>query len=365
MLPTHPFLRTFGLVLLLVLMMHGAVAALYLARPELFYYRAWEYFFLWANRTASEDSTWQGVEYSDLGHRYLFMYQEARETHVTTDADGFRSVPSDMGPPRILVQGRSNVFGSGVSDHETLPWQLAKTANIATFNGAHGNPLATLSRPGLETVELVVDVYHERHLATQALAENSYQLNASGLVEYKPLAREALPAHSAMMKPMLRPGWWLADIVARYYRRLRTDLKEHHLFGSRPYLAIPYRSDGSPIEDIIALMQQRRSKVENLGLDYLALVIPSRIAVYRFELIDEQTLTRGQRIVSALESQDFPVVNLYPDFLADGGESLLFKYDSHWSAKGQRVAAELTAQEIRRRWPELLEPQSTSAQATQ
>ncbi len=365
MLLRHPFLRAFGLVLLAVLAMHAAVAALYLAKPEVFYYRAWEYFFLWANRTARDDSTWRGVEYSDLGHRYFFLYQETRETFVSTDADGFRSVPADMGPARILVQGRSNVFGSGVSDHETFPWQLATSSGIATFNGAHGNPLATLSKPGLENVELVVDVYHERHLASAALATRSYQLNAAGRVAYKPLAREALPAPQAMMKPLLRPGWWLADIIARQFSRLLADLKEYHLFGTRPYLAIPYRSDGSPVEAITSLMEQRRRKVEDLGLHYLALIIPSRIAVYRFELIDEQTLTRGQRIMHALESEHFPVVNLYPAFLADGGEELLFKYDSHWSAAGQAVAAKLTAREIQRRWPQLAGGESAPAQPAQ
>ncbi len=358
----HPFLRSFGTVLMIAALVQGLVIVLYLANPHWFYYRAWEYYFMWANFTAADDRHWAGIERSDLGRRYFFKYQEARETRVSTDGDGFRSVPAQLGKPRIFVQGRSNVFGSGVSDDETYPWQLAEQAGVATFNGAHGKLLSTLSRPGLEDVRLVVDVYHERNLSTRALARQQYTLSGASLAPYAPLASSNLDHWRAMMRPIVRPGWWLPDIIARQLRRLAMDFKEFHLFGSRPYLAVPYRTDNSALSDVVAIMAQRRQVIESLGLDYLALVIPSKLSVYQPELIDQQTLQRGRNIVAELQGNGFPVVNLFPAFMSEGGSELIFQYDSHWNARGQALAAELTVAEIRRRWPELIDAPSTSSE---
>lgn len=351
----HPFLRSFAAVLIAVLVLQAAVIVLYLARPELFYYRAWEYLRAWSSATTTKDSYWEGTEYSDLGHQYFFYYQEARDTVASTDADGFRSVPTHLGPPRIFIQGRSNVFGSGVSDEQTFAWQLAELGGLATFNGAHGELLSTLSRPGLENVELVIDIYHERHLAKRNLARQVYGLRGESLQPYQPLAGQDQPPHRAMLRGILRPSWWLPDILARQWRRLKKDFKEYRVHGHRPYLTLANTTDGSPLQDVIVLMERRRQVIEGLGYAYLAMIIPARQTVYAPPLAKAEAMERGTRIAARLEAGDFPLVNLFPAFRSERGRDLYFRYDTHWNPAGQRLAAELTLEEIRRRWPALLE----------
>ncbi|MEM0955680.1 MAG: hypothetical protein AAGI24_16180 [Pseudomonadota bacterium] len=362
MLPRHPFLRSFGLVLLAVLAVHVAVAAVYLAHPESFYYRAWEYFFAWANKTERMDSRWQGVETSDLGRRYMFLYQEPRSTVVTTDADGFRSVPDHLGPPRILVQGRSNVFGSGVSDHETYPWQLAELSGVATFNGAHGELLSTLSRPGLENIELVIDVVHERHLADLPTMKRLYTLRQSSLQPYTPIAANDENALTVMTRPLLRPVWWLPDIMLRQWRRLLTDLKEVRVHGRRSQLALPFNSDGSPPQATTALLAQRCKRVEALGYRYLGLVIPARHVVYGLPDKDADVMQRGREIAAQVEAAGCPMVNLFNAFTLPAAAGYYFNYDTHWSPGGQTMAAKLTVEELALRWPTLLSEGSVQTQ---
>lgn len=365
MLPAHSFLRAFGLVLLIVLMLHAAVAALYLAKPKLFYYRAWEYFFMWSNTTVEEDSTWQRVEYSDLGHMYFFRYQEARRTNVSTDEDGFRTVPDTLGAPRIFVQGKSNVFGSGVSDNQTYPWQLAEKTGIATFNGGNGSLLSSLSRTDLDQVQLIVDIVHERHLAKLPLARRILKLPKSTLQPYKPIASQNLSRIESMRRPLVMIGWWLPDIVARQWQRLLLDFEEYRLHGTRDYLVFTYTTDGSAVEDVIALMETRRRVVEALGYDYLAMIIPSRQTIYRPVTAETDAQVRGERIASMLEEGGFPLVNLFPTFVTDMGPELYFRYDTHWNSRGQALAAELTREEIGRRWPGVLAGGSAEAKPAQ
>ncbi|MEE4659277.1 MAG: hypothetical protein V2J89_02345 [Halieaceae bacterium] len=360
-LPRHPFLRGFALVVIAACLLQLATALLYLRAPQLFYYRAWEYFFMWANITRDDDSHWHRREYSDLGHRYFFKYQESRVTEASTDRDGYRSVPGAPGPSRIFVQGRSNVFGSGVSDRDTFASQLAQQSGTGVFNGGNGQLLSTLSRADLADVALVIDVYHERHLATQALAQRMYGLKQTQLQPYKPIASQHLPAYKAMQRGLIIPGWWLPDIVQRQWRRLRQDIKEQYNSGSRDYLAVPYRSDGSPLEDIVTLMQHRRGVLEGLGYRYLAVILPSKLTVFSPPGFHRDTLERGPALAAMLEDGGFPLVNLYPAFLTDAGADLYFAYDTHWNARGQKLAAALTLEQIRTRYPDLLQSAQLAA----
>jgi hypothetical protein len=358
----QPFFRAFFLVFLLFLLVQAAVTVTYAVNPQLFYYRAWEYFFRWANTTIADDSVWEGKELEDLARRHLFLYQESRQTYVSTDRDGFRSAPADMGPPGILVFGRSNVFGSGVSDDETFAWQLAKLSGIATFNGAHGQLLSVLSRPGLEQVDLVVDLLHERHLAVTGLTRQIYDLKHRDLQPYQPVARQNLSTLQAMYRPLVRPAYWIPNILDRWWQRLQLDLKEYRTWGQRPYMLLGYRDDGKPTDEIIRIMEKRRRIVERLGYRYLAVIIPSRQTVYAPPLVPEGTRERGTRIAAALEQRDFPLVNLFPLFRTESGRDYYFRYDTHWNAQGARVAAELTAARIRSQFPPSSGPGSAQPQ---
>lgn len=360
------FFRAFLITILVCMVVQVAVIAAYAVKPELFYYRAWEYFFRWANYTEREDSIWEGEELQDLSRRYLFHFQQKRHTYVSTDADGFRSVQDNMGLPRIFVQGRSNVFGSGLSDHETLPWMLAEKTGTAVFNGAHGRALSTLSRPGLEQVELVIDVYHERLFSDRETLLSVYKIKRPRLLAYRPLAPQNMSVLEALYRPIARPGYWIPDILLRWYKALERDRAEYTARLDRNELVLPYDVKDTNVGQVVRIMQQRRRIFERLGYHYLAVIIPSRQTMLGGQGKDARTRKLGTRVARRLRELDFPFVDLFSEYGETGSRQTgsrphYFPYDTHWNPWGVEVAVDATARELQDLYPDVLERGRESA----
>ena len=355
------FLRAFLISILVCTVVQVAVIAAYAIKPELFYFRAWEYFFRWANYTEREDSVWEGEELQDLSRGYFFHFQQKRRTYVSTDADGFRSVQDNMGPPRILVHGRSNVFGSGLSDHETLPWLLAEKTGTAVFNGAHGRALSTLSRPGLEQVKLVIDVYHERHFSNRKTLQSIYKIKRPRLVRYRPVAPQNMSLFTALYRPIVRPGYWIPDILLRWYKALDRDLTEYRAQLGRNELVLTYDVKDTDVGQVVRLMQQRRRIFERLGYHYLAVIIPSRQTMSGGQEKDARTRKLGIRVARRLSDQGFPFVDLFTEYRKPGSRPHYFPYDTHWNPWGVEVAVGATVRELQARYPGVLDRGKESA----
>ena len=336
----NPFLSWFSGIIIACVLLQVTTIAIFAWRPNWFFYRAWEYHFMWANNSKRTDSRWEGVEKSADSHLYRFYFQEKRRTVVSVDSDGFRSVPAGMGPPRLFVQGHSNIFGSGISDQETVPWRLAESTGVATFNGAHGKVLSTLSKPALGQVELVVDCFHERLFASLPDYLSRYEISNDRLQPFEPFARNDQSLLHLLYQRPIRPGYWIPDILSRHFKALKNDFTQYVDPNPRPFPWFEYRVSDTSEQEFANLMETRRRTIENLGYLYVALILPSRQTMLGGDTIPEPTASFGQRLVAVLKTKDFPIVDLFEPFFRTDPTSVAFRYDFHLNANGAALAAE-------------------------
>ena len=158
------YLFYFGTLFVLHLLFYP----IFMAFPEPFYYRPWEYFDELAYKNNKYATKWQGKEYGDLTRGNYFCRQESYETSVTTDKDGFRSVPFDNSDAKILFSGDSQIFGSSLSDQDTLPWTFSELTGIPVFNGSRTSLANIIKKPGLDQVKIIIDGMTERNIMPQS-----------------------------------------------------------------------------------------------------------------------------------------------------------------------------------------------------
>ena len=108
---------------------------LFIIKPSIFYWRAWE-FFEELGFCIPQKLEWNGYEYGDASRRYIYSFHNKWTTQVSIDHEGFRSVPFRSDSYPIVIVGDSNTWGSGFSDEETIPWIVAKKLAVPVFNGA-------------------------------------------------------------------------------------------------------------------------------------------------------------------------------------------------------------------------------------
>lgn len=102
-------------------------------KPSLFYWRAWEY----SNeipKIFSNVNKWIGQESGDLTRRLVRGPLGKHHTVVSWDGDGFRSIPVKNQKPPIAIFGDSHIWGSGLSDNETIPWIVSEELKISCLN---------------------------------------------------------------------------------------------------------------------------------------------------------------------------------------------------------------------------------------
>lgn len=108
--------------------------ALFLYKPHLFYWRAWEYIDEVAY-TVPHRRHWKGFEQGDEERDNPFIPEHhKRKNVVSCNKLGYRSCCFDDLKPNLLVVGDSNTWGSGLSNDETVAWQLAQRLNVPTYN---------------------------------------------------------------------------------------------------------------------------------------------------------------------------------------------------------------------------------------
>src|SRR5262249_37018388 len=132
---------------------------LFFWKPSLFYYRAWEYYDEIGYHVPNH-SKWVADETGDQSRSFIFSFKKHWLTVVSIDDEGYRSVPFQTNQFPVLIFGDSHTWGSGLSDEETIPWQVALKMGIPVFNG--GRLPFTLSKmlnnPRLKEAKIIVEL---------------------------------------------------------------------------------------------------------------------------------------------------------------------------------------------------------------
>lgn len=313
----------------------GASALCFQLNPKWFYWRAWEYFTDIVYHNQKVPAVWEGPERGDLSRRNLLFYSKSHATRVTTDQDGFRSTPPLPGPYRVAFLGDSTIFGSGLSDDETLPWLLAQKLGVRVFNGARQDIAQVLGRKDLGQVKLVIDGRTERALAG-ALKKNNPQL-----LGYQPLRK----GEKSILDCAPLQLYFFPSIADRALGRLANDLQDFLLFRGkitvRRLILEKHRHVYSP-GDLTAAVEgarQRWESLHRLGFAYVLLPVPSAQTLYATD-VNQVTRSFIPRLCRKLNMEGIPCVDLVTVMERHKQEALWQYADTHWNGRATELAAE-------------------------
>jgi hypothetical protein len=224
------YLNLYFGVLIPIVILNLCSFVIFVANPKLFYFRPWEYFDEVGYHFKAYEASWAGKETGDTSRRNFFYYQDAYVTKVTVDKDGFRTNYKKACQYPILVSGDSTIFGSGLSDNETLPWKLSELLDIPVFNGGRSSLFNTLKREELSNVAIVIDCRGERLIKGEVFDDYGYKKGD----DYSPLMKKDKRIKDIItVIPAKR--YWATAIIFRTIKRIENDLvvyltgKEDHI----------------------------------------------------------------------------------------------------------------------------------------
>ncbi len=328
---SRDYLRAFLGFLTLVALVNLLGIAAFLWQPRDFYYRPWEYFYELAYRFEAFDASWHQHQSADLSRQNLFFYQGRHYTDVTTDAEGYRTVPLTSDRYEIVVSGDSLVFGSGLSDGETLPWRLAEQLGVPVFNGGRSALFNTLKKPELQGVDIVIDVRGEPLVAGQVFADYGYSPDEP----YRPRVTNEFSRWEAL-REVAPQRYLLTHIAGRLIGRASRDLLVL-MTGTRDRRYMPYRLTDQTLASAADAIEARSDRLRSMGKRYIFVAVPFEQTLYAPQVTEAQ---RGylQRLHTELERRGVESVPLLELFQANREREIFQRYDTHWSPLGVQLA---------------------------
>jgi hypothetical protein len=343
---------------------------------ESFAFRAWEPMSLNAGPTGPFEANktfTNPLSYGDLAH--MSNRRSPREYHYerfTTDAYGFRNPPElsrgELGPVEAILVGDSYAVGSGVPDGETLAAQIGTVAGHLTYNAGSHFPIfledirAIARRLNMQR-GVVVYEFLERQIKVYDVASfAAARAFTDGPPSHAPSWEEQL-THWRTEASISRTAVFLDTVRSLYFEPENANdpsVAAFHLDNGTTMLffrgAFSFVTDTSRrISPDYYLWLSRELARDNLKL--VILLVPDKLAVYQRHITDvgapkseSDALDRFERDLS---NAAIPSVNLRHLFRSKASEEmkngryLYFLDDTHWNARGIRVAA----QALSTQWP--------------
>jgi hypothetical protein len=314
-------------------------AVVFFVEPRLFYFRAWEYMSDIVYRVEGAGLEWNGAEAGDLSRASFFSAQESWVTHVSVDELGFRRVPIRAEQYPVAVAGDSSIFGSGLSDDETLPWVLAEKLGAPVFNGGRTSFDNMLKHPALREVRLVIDMRGE-----EAIRSHFTPLEPDRA--FQPLRDVQGSLLFAVPPERFLPAPWLMRMGNRMLRDLfgmnRGDGRGAGWVFSRCH------HDPKHLDAVVAAAVALAEQVRALGIEYAFVAVPNKQNIYGRDYgvaVDDYTLNFTGTLAAALRARGIPSADLGAPLRAARDEGVYFRTDTHWTPRGVQVAAdEMVAQ---------------------
>ncbi len=338
------YLKIFMLVFGLVIFINTVSTLMYLNNPKSFYFRPWEYFDEVAYKVDSIAPVWDGQATSDQTRKNHFYYQDAHGVLTTVDHDGYRSQPPKKGEVEILVSGDSTIFGSGLSDHETLPWILSGLVNEKVSNGGRSSLFNTLQKPEMGSVRIVIDGVIERVINDGGVFV-SYGYEEGDT--YQPLSRDEV--EQIDLYQIVPPARYLAtSIMMRKLSQLKEDVVTKINGGEREWVFNNHTMRPSDLESAVRSIKQRHEKLASENIRYIFMAIPSKQTLYD-DSVDVYTRTYIHLLSETLQKEGIEVINLLVAFEREKSSLQLYRnYDTHWNENGTRIAAEIVAEYLQK-----------------
>jgi hypothetical protein len=248
----------------------------------------------------------------------------------------------------VVVYGESNVFGSGVSDSETLPWRLSEILGEPVYNAARGNLYAVLESGRFPKPEWVVECVGERRL------DGKYDPVLTGRT-VATLRRSECSTWEALNAV---PGerYRFHGLLRRWGENLVNDWDEWKQAGFDPRnlrtMDLPeYRRTPSDLDLPVRMIAKRKKWMEQRGIRYLFVPLPDKW-VLEGTAADETTRNFTGYLVERLRREGVSAIDLGPVFRARHGERVLHhRFDTHVNAAGLDLAAREIAAHLQARRP--------------
>lgn len=333
---------SFCFVVILITFIPGILSTLTLyLYPQFFYFRAWEYFVEVVNKSDREPS-WHGRESGDLSREYVLQYQDSWETNVTTDSRGFRSNRDVVSSYPILFAGDSTIFGSGLSDNETLPWQLSEQLSVPVFNGGKHFADTLVLLPELKNLKIIIEGRTERSL------HNSI----SGVFRMHPpqsmIQDTGLPIDELVPQSRFHIYHILFRKSGLLYDESLQIMNEG--WETKEYLSIPHQFSPEILKNIVKNTISRSQQITEHGYHYLFIVIPSKQTFYS-KTVDSFTQNLIPTLNQQLRAGGVATLDTKAILQPYQSEGLHFRTDSHMKPIGKKILAQAIAAEIRnRKW---------------
>jgi hypothetical protein len=313
--------------------------------PQFLYWRAWEYFDEIGNREANPEMwTWHRYEKGDHSRNFVFRYQDSWPTHVSSDADGYRSTPCVTAAGyEILLQGESHMWASGISDHETIPWRLSQLLDRPVFNGGRWpNWLGrVLAHPRLRNAKIVVEA-RAAHLIVPGSFDGGFELknwDAYRIIRAEPrfarisFKRYFLPAQASRYLGFASDLWRPWSIFGAEQAHLVTEI-----YGPE----FSTRIDGPRTQAMVGDSVTYARRVEAHGYTYIFAPMPN--VRFAYNAVRDEYFSN---LVKELRSRGVHAVDLHDAFWKHRGRNLYLRTDTHLTALGADLAARTIADYLR------------------
>ena len=265
--------------------------------------------------------------------RKTYMNEEIFDVHYTIDSHGRRmhqDIPIENSPP-VLFFGGSFTFGTGLEDHETLPWQFQESTGQRIQAINFGNPgygahqmLAILEnhleREVVSGKKPIAAVYtcisgHVKRAAGQAFWDPTgphYVVNQDGFCSYTGRFRNARQEsiHRFLCKSMI-------------YKRALIAKKHYSVYDHHRFLSI--------------VESARRILRERYQIDLTVILWDTSI---------DGAAAKIQRQLDAANLDTILVDSALPDYTSDPGRYKLHPEDEHPNALANRILAAALAEHL-------------------
>ena len=346
---------------------------------DLISFRAWEVLTQYASYDAPFEPNLHHrslVDFGDLANvaNLPKLREYRRGTTFTTDSLGFRNSPGSLlaGIPDAILLGDSYGVGSTVDDTETPAVQLGSLSGCRIYNAAGGLDLQVE-----QVVTLAQKLGMKRGLVIDVVLESAFFLRQEWPAPASGYERVVSAAPESLRGPLIRlRGLWtispLKILANRGVRLLEDDRVLPNSYASiviqrtlrtgEKILFVP--EDINYARNVLDVSTDRwtrfASRLEQVGLAFVVVLIPRKYTVYQPHLLEESPLPADQlggtltRLERKIREAGIPVVNLTATFQAqaarevDQGRYLHWRDDTHWNAQGIAVAAAGIARGLRR-----------------
>lgn len=336
-----PYLKIFLAITLAFGLLHVGSLAAFLYSPLSFYHRATEYIRDIAYRVEGSPMRWAGMDYPDLSRDYFFYYRYPEKVTVTTDADGFRSTRDEVESYPIVIAGDSTIFGTHLSDSETLPWRLSEAIGAPVFNGAQTSLSNLMAHPKLGELQVFIDAITERSIFPRILGKRETEIRE---VTFQPLARKNLNILEAAGEvPPKR--YSLPLIIVNNMRKTFGDFKTWKNGGEQPKLYMRHHMLRSELERTVEIIVARKRAFDPLGIRYVFVPIPAKQNLYA-DNVDDYTRNFLSVLFARLRNEGVEYVDLDTPFRAHKEDELFYAYDTHWNGKATALATKVIADQM-------------------